>query len=294
VTIDGFVITNGFVNGTTLGADAAGIVNYSSSPVITNCLFSGNVGYNGGAMSNNASNPVVTNCIFNGNRAQLGGGMCNVGSNPLVINCTFTRNTAMVSGGGLYNQNSSPYVRNSIFRGDTAPAGYGLEIFNDTASVPDVGYCLVQGGYAAGTSIINVDPQFVDAYGLDNVLGNLDDSLMLRPESGCIDVGTNSASGIPANDISGRVRVYDGNRDGTSVADMGAYEYWDFCACDLNRDGRCNMTDWVLFGQQWGRIDCHSTNPLVRCYCDLNDDGRCNMTDWVLFGKAWGRTNCPR
>ncbi len=63
------------------------------------------------------------------------------------------------------------------------------------------------------------------------------------------------------------------------------------CACDLNTDSRCNMMDWLKFGQDWGRIDCHNWGTI--CECDLNDDGRCNMQDWLLFGKNWGRTDCP-
>ncbi len=60
------------------------------------------------------------------------------------------------------------------------------------------------------------------------------------------------------------------------------------CDCDLNSDGRCNMSDWLLFGQRWGATNCNT----VPCACDLNDDGRCNMSDWLLFGKNWGRTDC--
>ncbi len=62
------------------------------------------------------------------------------------------------------------------------------------------------------------------------------------------------------------------------------------CECDLNADGRCNMSDWLLFGQRWGATNCNT----VPCACDLNADGRCNMSDWLLFGKNWGRTDCPR
>jgi hypothetical protein len=61
------------------------------------------------------------------------------------------------------------------------------------------------------------------------------------------------------------------------------------CACDLNADGRCDMRDWLLFGQRWGATDCDT----VFCACDLNADGRCDMRDWLLFGKNWGRTDCP-
>ncbi|MBU4263149.1 MAG: VCBS repeat-containing protein [Proteobacteria bacterium] len=63
------------------------------------------------------------------------------------------------------------------------------------------------------------------------------------------------------------------------------------CECDLNIDGSCNMADWLLFGQDWGRTDC--LDPGVVCECDLNTDGSCNMADWLLFGQDWGRMDCP-
>ena len=69
------------------------------------------------------------------------------------------------------------------------------------------------------------------------------------------------------------------------------------CECDLSHDGRCDMEDWLLFGEDWGRTDCGtppgSGTPPNDCECDLNDDGRCDMSDWLLFGEDWGRTDCP-
>jgi len=66
----------------------------------------------------------------------------------------------------------------------------------------------------------------------------------------------------------------------------------NICECDQNHDGRCDMQDWLLFGQDWGRTDCN--DPGVEpCECDLTWDGRCDMQDWLLFGEDWGRTNCP-
>jgi hypothetical protein len=62
------------------------------------------------------------------------------------------------------------------------------------------------------------------------------------------------------------------------------------CECDLNRDGRCDMRDWLIFGQRWGATDCAG----VPCACDLSHDGRCDMRDWLRFGEGWGRTTCPR
>jgi len=69
------------------------------------------------------------------------------------------------------------------------------------------------------------------------------------------------------------------------------------CECDLNHDGRCDMQDWLMFGEDWGRTDCGtpagSGNEPNDCECDLNADGKCDMTDWLKFGEDWGRTDCP-
>jgi hypothetical protein len=66
----------------------------------------------------------------------------------------------------------------------------------------------------------------------------------------------------------------------------------EICECDLDHDHVCDMQDWLMFGEDWGRTDCN--DPGVEpCECDLNCDGRCDMQDWLLFGQDWGRTDCP-
>ena len=64
----------------------------------------------------------------------------------------------------------------------------------------------------------------------------------------------------------------------------------DECSCDLNANGTCDMQDWLIFGEDWGRTDC-DVGP--ECECDLNGDNVCDMQDWLLFGEDWGRTDCP-
>jgi hypothetical protein len=63
------------------------------------------------------------------------------------------------------------------------------------------------------------------------------------------------------------------------------------CECDLNHDRKCDMQDWLIFGQDWGRTDCNEVGA-ESCECDLNDDGTCDMQDWLDFGQDWGRTDC--
>lgn len=64
------------------------------------------------------------------------------------------------------------------------------------------------------------------------------------------------------------------------------------CECDISKDGMCDMQDWLLFGQDWGRTNCNDPG-VEECECDLNDDGLCDMQDWLIFGEDWGRTDCP-
>jgi hypothetical protein len=186
-------------------------VNYCS-PTVTNCTFRGNSAeYGGGMINMNSSNPTVTNCIFSENTAsQHGGGMSNDLSSPTVTNCTFTNNSSVHWGGGMYNDyHSDPTVYNCIFWGDSPD-----EII-DNNSTTTVTYSDVQGGWP-GPGNIAADPCFVDAAGGD---------LRLSPGSLCIDVGDNNVPNLPATDIAGNPRIWDGDGNGNWVVDMGAYEF---------------------------------------------------------------------
>ena len=71
----------------------------------------------------------------------------------------------------------------------------------------------------------------------------------------------------------------------------------NLCECDLNHDGKCNILDYQVFIQDWGRTNCGtppgSGNPPNDCECDLNLDGKCNILDYQIFIQDWGRTDCP-
>ena len=164
--LDGFTITNadGFyggaitcdggspriMNNTITGNHAhwgggGGMSNYNSSPIVTNCTFSGNSAkYYGGGMFNEDSRPTVTNCIFSANSAEkyAGGGMYNVRSSPTVNGCTFTANSAIGdfgSGAGMGNFDSSPTVKCCTFTDNSAQySGGGM--CNDNSS-PRVTKC---------------------------------------------------------------------------------------------------------------------------------------------------------
>ncbi len=160
--LNGFTIRNGKTANSAISMAycGGGIYNQGSSPVVTNCTFSGNTASSGGGgMFNNASFPVVTNCTFSGNTAAVGGGMCNFSSSPVVTNCVFTENTANDdnsnddgNGGGMSNGiDSSPQVINCIFTGNTAEHD-GAGMHNFLSSSPVVTNCTFSGNTASNNA----------------------------------------------------------------------------------------------------------------------------------------------
>jgi hypothetical protein len=138
--LEGFIITGGNAN------YGGGMYNYSSSPTVTDCTFSGNSGGdNGGGMYNLDSSPTVTDCTFSGNNSPVGGGMYNLSSNPTITGCTFSGNTTS-RGGGMFNLLSSPTVTNCTFSGNSA-AEYGGGMRNESCS-PTMINCTFNGNSA--------------------------------------------------------------------------------------------------------------------------------------------------
>jgi hypothetical protein len=113
-----------------------GMYNYSSSnPTLINVTFSGNSAYEGGGMANNSSSPTLTNVTFSANPATVGGGMSNeYSSSPTLTNVTFSANPATIYGGGMYNGGSSPVLYNVTFSGNSAINGGGM--YNIAAALP--------------------------------------------------------------------------------------------------------------------------------------------------------------
>ena len=155
----------------------------------------------------------------------------------------------------------------------------------------------------ANPTDIHVDPQFVNRPGGD---------FHLVSSSPCIDAGENSVSGLPLTDIEGRKRIQDGNDDGVSIVDMGAYEAgdsdgdgisdsWEMLYFgNLSKDGSGDsdadgLTDYGEFiqktnptlkdtdgdGMPDGWEIQHSLDPLVDdASGDLDGDGETNLTEY--------------
>ena len=148
--LEGFTITGGNANSTFPDNRGGGMRNESSSPMVSNCIFTGNSSYAGGGMFNGGGSPTVSDCTFSGNGANYGAGMWNYGSSPTLTNCTFSGNIAegMGIGGGMYNEaGSNPTVTKCTFSyNKTETSGGG--IYNYQSS-PTVTNCTFSGNEAS-------------------------------------------------------------------------------------------------------------------------------------------------
>ncbi|HUU16419.1 MAG TPA: C10 family peptidase [Sedimentisphaerales bacterium] len=196
------------------GKDSCGgaIFCYASSPIITNCKITNNIGDKGGALYCNESYPVISNTLI-ANNTSLGsspqcGGICTEGwGAPEIINCTIVNN----SPGGIFTASGDGVdMTNSIVWGNER---YQIET---DESVPVVSFCDVQGGYP-GEGNIDVDPCFFDpSAGIGAGYDGPSANWMLQSSSPCINSGTETY--FPETDLAGSERIY------SDIVDLGAYE----------------------------------------------------------------------
>ena len=211
--IEGFTIANGYA------ATGGGMYSYNSSPMIINCIFSGNTAENGGGMSNTFnSNPTMTNCTFISNTANYGGGMESYESSPSLTNCTFVGNTANY-GGGVNNWQSNLTLMSCSFTSNNANNGGG-GIYNNPKSTLTLTYTTLCG---------NMPDQI---YGDWNDNGN--NTISEECSIGCPDL----------------------NGDGiVNVSDLlNIIEQWGLINsyADVNLDGAVDVSDLLIVISNWG------------------------------------------
>jgi hypothetical protein len=332
--LDGFTITNGYATGNppnnygggilcdgssptiincrfrdNEAVFGGGICNWpASSPTVINCDFIGNVGswMGGGVFNYNNSSPLLTNCSFSGNE---GSGLSSTGNcRPTATNCTFSRNSETY-GGGVFGEDCNTTLTNCILWNNTA--NYGPQVYITDHSHLTVLYSNVQGGLAAiiadymstvtwGAGNIDLDPNFVDADGPDNIAGTMDDNLKLLAGSPCIDTGDNNSVPLDSADLDNdgntteqtpldldeHRRFVDGDCNDTVIADMGAYEFsyayiGDFdgdCVVDYN-DLRILVTAWLT----------QPLDPSWNWQCDVYypRNRRIDWFDYAIFAENW-------
>jgi parallel beta-helix repeat protein len=225
------------------GVGGGGVFCIDSDPLIVNCVVSGNqaVGSSaGGGIFCARSSPTITNCTVMGNLARYGGAIACVGE-------------------------SHPQISNSILWANSAYWGTQIALLAYRAGIPpwwprpepatcSIHYSDIQEGqeqvyissacercnvvWDAGN--MDAEPLFVDP----GCWGHADDPNVqvepndpnavwvegdyhLLPDSPCVDSGSPYNFWEPDDtDRDGRPRVADGDNDGNSVVDMGAYEFF--------------------------------------------------------------------
>jgi len=118
LSLNRITIANGL--GGTLGGGA--ISNPGGTVTVTNCTFSGNNSYYGGAIANGGT-MTVTNSTFSGNHSSSGGGGIDNGGTLTVSNSTFFGNSVgpggqFIGGGAISNFGTSS-VTGSTFNGNS-------------------------------------------------------------------------------------------------------------------------------------------------------------------------------
>jgi hypothetical protein len=95
--VSGFTVTRGSA------FDGGAVRLFNASPIFENCLFSDNIGTEGGAIhARTDSSPQITGCTFYDNWADnYGGAIYSYLATPYVSQCVFTNNRAGMSGGGI-------------------------------------------------------------------------------------------------------------------------------------------------------------------------------------------------
>jgi hypothetical protein len=227
-------LKNCIIKGNIADDDGGGISSYDTVLEIVGCTFFQNVATkgNGGVIYNHGSvHGELTNCILSENAAGgNGGGIFSSLSTVELASCTLVGNSADVRGGGIMNEPmGNSWLTNCILWGNSAEQIYGPA---------SVAYSDVQGGWLGGEGNIDEDPCFVDAgySGASSVWVERDYRLL--PWSRCVDAGDNNS--LPADtydldgdgntvepipwDLDSNPRIVDGDNDGNSVVDMGAYE----------------------------------------------------------------------
>jgi hypothetical protein len=313
--LDGFVITGGNADGNGLTEVGGGLlVDNVARPTIRNCRFLGNrADIGGGAICvlDSGSGASLFNCYLAENVAGRGGALYIVdGANHNeIVNCTIASNHADV-GGGVFAADAGTLVTilNTLFTLNT----HG-EADDETAHVFDVSGATVKIAHSAlpcGAAIVSeghvgLPPQLKDLDGDDDVVGTLDDVLLLAEGSPCIDAGAASfnSTAVPLDtfdldddgdvtelapiDIDASPRLIDGpnmpDADPGFPIDIGADEAEAYVAQpsspgDYNGDGHINGADLATLLGFWGGTSSDA---------DLNGDCIINGADLAVLLGGW-------
>lgn len=233
-------ITNSMFMQNDCGFYGGGLISYSSDPIIDGCTFKNNTSavFAAGLSAWNNSSPEIYNSWFVDNFAGACTGIYCVDSYVTMANLMMFNNTTdFGSGAAVGLTNCTTQVSNITLADNVSPLSGGafwvnggnLEVYNSilwnnlpedifvlSGSADVYNSCVSDG--TTGTNVISDDPQFVDYAGYD---------FHLTETSPCIDTGNDVIVPftLPLVDLEGNDRIIDGDQNGTSEIDMGAYEF---------------------------------------------------------------------
>jgi hypothetical protein len=242
-TINGLSISGGNTR-----AFGGGIYNNGGTLTLNNSTVSGNTafaGHGGGIANDNGGTLTLTRTTVSGNQAiaeviggtrngGAGGGISNISGSLTLTNSTVSGNTATDNAGGIDNHSGTLLTLTNTTVTNNSPGGIvnsgsatltnTIVAGNSPSNFPDV-----QGSFASqGPNLIGQAPLLGP---LQNN-GGATNTHALLPGSPAIDTGTNANCLSP--DQRGVARPKDGDQNGSSICDIGAYERSDLTAPKVN------------------------------------------------------------
>jgi hypothetical protein len=300
--LDGFVITDGHANGSSVDGFGGGIYINNGSPAIVRCTFVANYALQGGAAAMfGKSDPDLVACSFLGNDAVsagvAGGALLIQSGSPSLVSCVFSNNTATVgSGGAAAIENGDVSIVNCTFSRNgaaTAPPGGGGGLYIANASSGSISNCIFWLNYDTTgndeSAQITLAPghfgvlsvSFCDIQGLTGGLGGVG-NVSLDPRFVDPDGGDNTL-GTLDDDL--RLRPY------SPLPNRGSASLLPADEVDLDLDGDIaeatprDRDDFARIAPpSGGQVDMGAYEQQTRyCPCDWNADGMLNSQDYFDF-----------
>jgi hypothetical protein len=236
--------------------DGGGIHGEFSGLNFENLNISGCTADKGGGLFIRYSGTSATYVTISGCTAAIGGGIYLDNTSLFLGNALLIENTATSHGGAMFCQDDDPHFLNVTVAGNMATHGSGLYCFRGQSNLNfivqnSIIYGNAPPNISLGTQSFMAPPSLYFFHsnleggpgGIDGI-GNIswnnsnidtdpvfdssgDNPYQLSPDSPCIDAGSPDTTGmhLPFWDLTGNYRLWDGDMDGDTVVDMGAYEF---------------------------------------------------------------------
>ena len=287
---------------------------YDSSPVITNCIMTGNAAigeghHGGGIYCHDHSDAIISGCFISGNTADhRGGGISAYWSNPTIVNCTVIGNFSLEGGGISSFREANPVVANCIVWNNRSPEGNQLALINTlgvwgATSIPTemtVLYSDIEGGSAGayvetgypddpnddcilhwGPGNIDVDPNLANSGYWDdaNTPGEPNDDFFVVGDFHLLPGSPCIDSGDNGSIPPGSNRDLDEEeRVFADTVDMGADEVVTH-PFDLNNDGIIDYLELIVLTGQWLQSG--------QSQADFHEDGFIDFLDYARLADYW-------